>query len=579
MIRSLDLLRLFSVVLLLFIFRTHAAEIPKMGFSGLTRNFGSERAIIAQGQDVSGNQNSEAPPCQISDSSSCFGIEVLNKVNLTVLTFNDIYDLAPQNGYMGIAGLKTMLDTERMSCEHYITTVNGDFLSPSVFTSILGGKPIIDLFNLLEIDAVTFGNHEFDIGVNALLQRIQESKFVWLGTNVIDLRTGVPLANARSMMMFELGSIKFGLIGLTTPETAGLANAPRDILFAPVILSAQAAVHNLKKKGADVVIALTHLTLAEDIQLVRSVPEINLILGGHDHEAVAYFEGDTLIYKSGTDGKFLGRIDLAIEKQNVEGRVRTVIYPTHKLLPNHGYTIDPATYDLLKEFQETIDIRKSIKLGIITESFETQSVRQKESSFANLVTDSMQKAYGADIGIINSGAIRGAREYPSGYTISRGDLQRELPFNNIVVLVEISGQDLLEAIEFAKQNIEDRSGSFLHFSSGMRVVYDPKAPRQNRLREVTLHSKPIDKTATYKVAISDYLLKGGDGNHWFTRGKILIHPGTGYLLLDVVCDQIKRLEILHMIKEGRIVESETVDIHSVKVTNEKRIVLHEPEKL
>jgi 5'-nucleotidase/UDP-sugar diphosphatase len=505
--------------------------------------------------------------------------ELVTKVNLTILTFSDLYDFAPKNGYQGIAGLKTMLDIERTSCQYYITTVNGDFLSPSLLTSTNAGKQIIDLFNFLEIDAVTFGSYEFGLGINALMQRMQESRFIWMGTNVIDLRTGASLPNARAVMMFELGGMKFGLIGLTTPEMAQLANASRDILFAPVVLSAQAAVHNLKKKGADVVIALTHLTLAEDIQLIRSVPEIDLILGGHDHEPIAYYEGNSLIYKSGADGKFLGRIDLAVEKQHSEAFSKTTIYATHKLLPNHGYTIEPATHALLKDFQETVDLRKSVKLGIVAAPFETISVRQKESPFANLIADSMQKIYSANIGIINSGAIRGAREYPVEYTLSRGDLQKELPFNSVVVLAEILGQDLLDAIEFAKENIENRSGSFLHFSAGMRVVYDPKAPKHNRLREVTLDSKPIDKTATYKVAISDYLMKGGDGNHWFTRGKILVHPGTGHPLVDVVCDYIKQLEVLHLAKEGRIVEVESEDIHLIKVNNERRIILCESEKL
>jgi 5'-nucleotidase / UDP-sugar diphosphatase len=423
--------------------------------------------------------------------------------------------------------------------------------------------------------SATFGNHEFDIGIDALLERMRESKFVWLGTNVIDVHTGIPLGNAKSSMMFELDGIKIGLIGLTTTETTGLSTVPRGIIFAPAILSAQAAIHNLKKQGVDIVIAVTHLGLSEDIQLVRAVPEINLVLGGHDHEAVAYFEGNTLIYKSGCDGKFLGRIDLDIEQYCTQNKPKTVVFAKHTLIPNHGYGIDPEAQELLKSFQEMIDVWKSVRLGLVQEPFETLSVRKKESPFANLVADSMQKIYHADMAMINSGAVRGFREYPAGYAISRIDIQQELPFDNIVVLVEMLGEDLLEAIEFAKRNIEERGGGFLQFSSDVKVVYDPTAPKMHRLRGVSLHSKGIDKTAVYRVAIPDYLMKGGDENHWFTRGKALIHTGTGYPLIDVVCDYIKQIEILRMVPEGRIVEAETNVVLPIQTVNGKRIILHE----
>ncbi len=496
-------------------------------------------------------------------------------VKLTILTFNDIYDVNAQNGYLGVAGLKTLLDKERQTSDRYITTVNGDFLSPSIYSSVSKGKHMIDIFNLLEVDVVTFGNHEFDFGAEVLADRIKESEFVWLGTNVIDIHSGMPFANTASTVLFQIGTITFGMIGLTTTETAELSSAPRGILFAPIILSAQAAVHKLKKHGADVVIALTHLYFNEDIQLARNVPEIDVILGGHDHEPMAYIEGNTLIFKSGVDGKYLGRIDLEIEKRQVGERSKTIVYPSYKLLPNHGYERNPQILAKLEEFKTFAEMRMSAKLGITTDAMTTKTVRKGENAFANIVTDALRKYYNADIGILNGGAIRGFRDYSAAYGLTRGDIQAELPFNNVAVLIEISGENLLKAIEYGLMKMDEQCGCFLHFS-GLRVVYDSKSKPGSRVREVFVNDQPIDRNAKFKVATADYVIRGGDGNSSFTNSNILVGSGTGKLLADVLSDYIKQLEIIHPALEGRIIEiNENIGIEVINSSDDKRIKLRQ----
>ena len=112
---------------------------------------------------------------------------------LTILTINDVYEIAPVQGRGGLAELMTMLKTERATATHHMTTVNGDFLSPSLMSALLKGAQMIDLFNALGVDMVAFGNHEFDFGPDITMLRMAESKFPWLSTNILD-RTGNPLA-------------------------------------------------------------------------------------------------------------------------------------------------------------------------------------------------------------------------------------------------------------------------------------------------------------------------------------------------------------------------------------------------
>ncbi|MBS3904598.1 MAG: bifunctional metallophosphatase/5'-nucleotidase [Simkania sp.] len=497
----------------------------------------------------------------------------IESVKLTILTFNDIYDINPQNGHLGVAGLKTLLDRERRNADRYITAVNGDFLSPSVYSSLYQGKHMIDIFNLLEIDVVTFGNHEFDFGLDILEERIRDSNFIWLGTNVLDIHTGHPFANTESTMIFQIGTINFGLMGLTTTETMEVSNTSKEIIIAPIILSAQAAVHQLKKKGADVVIALTHLNIAEDMLLARNVPEIDVILGGHDHEPMAVIEGDTLIFKSGMNGKFLGRIDLNVEKKQLGDRIRTSIYPCYQLIPNHGHTSDEGIKAKVEEFREYVEAKMVLELGKTSVFMSTKGVRKEENAFANLVTDALRQIYNADIGIINAGAIRGGRDYPSGYGLTRSDIQQELPFGNIAVLTEISGKNLYHAVEHALSKLEDRNGCYLHYS-GMRVVYDSGSQPGQRVREIFINDQPLNKNGLYRVATIDYLVRSGDGNFWFSNGKTVIDSGSGKLLVDITCDHIRGLEVIHPVTENRIVEiSESREPKLIDLGDRKRIQL------
>jgi hypothetical protein len=103
---------------------------------------------------------------------------------LTFLTVNDVYEITPVRGRGGLAELLTLLKAERATASYHLTTVNGDFLSPSLMSALLQGAQMIDLFNALGVDVVVFGNHEFDFGAEVTRQRIAASQFPWLGTNV-----------------------------------------------------------------------------------------------------------------------------------------------------------------------------------------------------------------------------------------------------------------------------------------------------------------------------------------------------------------------------------------------------------
>jgi 5'-nucleotidase/UDP-sugar diphosphatase len=224
-------------------------------------------------------------------------------VTFTVLTVNDVYEITPVRGRGGLAELQTLLKAERATARHHLTTVSGDFLSPSLMSALFKGAQMVDLFNAIGVDVVVFGNHEFDFGAELTRQRMAESRFSWLGTNVFGA-DGKPFGGAVPTLLRQAGPIQVGLFGVLIPETAYLSSPGSEVTFTPVVPAAQEAVTALQQAGADVIIALTHLPIAEDRSLARQVPGIHLILGGHDHDPITWYEGATLIHKSGYDAHY-----------------------------------------------------------------------------------------------------------------------------------------------------------------------------------------------------------------------------------------------------------------------------------
>jgi len=473
------------------------------------------------------------------------------ETTLTLFSVNDVYEVVSRNGYGGIAELMTILKKEREQSEHYLTTLNGDFLSPSLISTIFQGAHMIDLLNAMEIDVVVFGNHEFDFGTQVLIQRMEESRFCWLGTNVLSLQKERPLHKAQGSVLFEVDGIRVGMIGLCTPETNMLVHDLSEVTLTPVILSAQAAIHRLKKEGVDIIIALTHLNYEDDLALASQVPEIDLILGGHDHEAMTWYNGHTLIHKSGHDAQFLARIDLRIEKKEMGSKTKIAVYPTWKMIPNHGYAPDPIIEAKVDSYSARIQEELSQEIAVCKTPLDSTDVRCCETTMGNLVADALKTHLGADLVLINGGGIRGAKLYLPGTVLTKKDIQEALPFGDVAVLVEATGEQLLKTIEYALSKIDVNGGSFPQVS-GLKVIYDPSQPAMGRVCEGYVDGKLIDKSKVYRIATNDYLLRGGDGNLGLKQSKVLIGPGVGPLVATVVIHSLKESGVASALLEGRI---------------------------
>jgi 5'-nucleotidase/UDP-sugar diphosphatase len=421
---------------------------------------------------------------------------------ITILHFNDVYEITPVEAGKagGLARVSNYRARLKARVPNLITTLGGDYVSPSALGTArvdgerLAGRQMVAVLNTIGLDWATFGNHEFDIPEAAFRARIAEAKFRIVSSNVTDA-AGAPFSGtvptAVVPVRTSLGTIRLGLLGLTIDS-----NRPAWVRYTPAIDAARAAVADLKGRCDDIV-ALTHLVLADDRALAEQVPEIDVILGGHEHENWLIERGPhfTPIVKA-------------------DANVRTIAIVTLRI-PRKGAR--PVVTARLERMDETVpegpkaraEVRKWTTLGFAAfrkEGFEPAAVvatiaaplsgreaavRNGSTDLTGLITEAMRREAGTELAIMNAGSIRIDDVVPAG-PVTEYDVIRILPFGGKVLKATFTGALLAKVLQIGEQN--KGSGGYLQ-TAGVPATIDP--------------------TGRYTLAISDYLLTGGEANLGF----------------------------------------------------------------
>lgn len=430
---------------------------------------------------------------------------------LRILHFNDTYEIMPvQDGpHMigGFAQLKTLIHQQKKGNAHTLVTFGGDIRPATVDGNPVDSLDMIDVLNDVGVDVAVFGNHEFDEGDAMTRQFIKQAKFPWICTNVLE-KNKTPYGGSPRYEIRQVGRYKIGLIGLLTPETTSLSAPDEGVFFASVVETAQATAIELKAQGVDVIIAMTHLSLHEDKELAAKVPEIDLIVGGHEHEPTTMFIAGTMIHKSGNNGEYLGVVDLEISKTK-EG---VHVLPEWKMIPVRKVQADPGLNKKILALRDKAQKEYDQPLALTEVSLDTRkgTVRSRPAPLASLVADAMRTAMKADVALINGGSLRGNNNYPAGSKLLLKHLANELAFSNTLVVREITGQQLKEVLEAALQNAPAPSGSYPHIS-GFEVVYDSAKPKGQKVLSMKRNGNEIQATDKIALATTNFLAAGGDG--------------------------------------------------------------------
>lgn len=469
---------------------------------------------------------------------------------VTLIHLNDVSELssADGGGLVRAASVVRALEAEHPGA---LIVVSGDFLSPSLMGSITRGQHMVEAFNAIGVDFVSFGNHEFDFGSVTVEARMAESDFAWIGTNVLG-DEGDPFIDSRATALVDVGGTKVGLIGLLTPDTRYLSSPGAILEITDPIFAAEEAVAALERQGAEIIVALTHLRVDEDRELAQAVPAIDLILGGHDHAALTVMDGSTLIHKSGADARHVGVVTLTPTGESVRADWRMVA--TGAADP------DPAVADLIAVYEARMADAIDEPVGTTTTDLDTRAgtVRTGEAAFGNLVADAMVAFFNdvgmnPDVALMNGGGIRGNRTYAAGTEITRRDIMVELPFGNLVVLLEMSGADLLAALETGVGAVENGAGRFPQVS-GLTFRFDADRPPGRRVQEVLVGGQPLDLARRYRVVTNNYLAGGGDTYEVFADAEAIVDDMGAPLLAGVVMDYVERAGTVSPTIQGRIIQ-------------------------
>ena len=482
---------------------------------------------------------------------------IAQDARITFLHVNDVYVMEGKDG-SGLAPLMTLIGRERDRARgQALITFGGDLISPSALSSQTRGRHMIAMMNAIGVQAAVPGNHEFDFGSEVLRKRVAESGFPWLASNVRD-RDGASLAGTEDTRLITLNGIKIGLFGLLTPETRTLSKPGSAVRFDPPVEAARRAVGDLKSRGAEVVVALTHLHLDDDLALARAVPDIDLILGGHEHYPIAIARSGALVIKAGQDARYLAVIDVDIDREANGPGTRTEVRPVHwRFLATRGVPPDPVVAALIDRIRARSDATLDERVGVTETALDGRRavVRGGESTLGNLIADALRMATGADAALINGGGIRGDRLFPPGSPLTRRDLMESLPFGDVIVVVELDGATLRRTLEHGVSIAERLAGRFLQVS-GLAFTWDRAGASGARVRVVTIGGAPIDPARTYRIAVGAYIAGGGDGYAMLKSAKRIPNAVAGFELASLLIDHIARLGTVAPRIEGRILEAQ-----------------------
>ena len=215
----------------------------------------------------------------------------------------------------------------------------------------------------------------------------------------------------------ERDGYRIGFLGLVTTETPVISSPGPDVAFAPVEEAGARLAENLRAEGADIVIALTHQGLGADLELLRQVKGIDVVLGGHDHLLIAHHDGRQAVMKAGSQGRHVGVLTLTIDR--VEGRggkTKVVWTPEFRLRSTADTEGDATLAAKVRDYQASLDETLDVVIGETAVELSTRGFRlgSAETAFGNLLADAMREATGADIALSNGGGIRGDTVYPPG---------------------------------------------------------------------------------------------------------------------------------------------------------------------
>lgn len=461
--------------------------------------------------------------------------------SLTIMHTNDEHSAHEPNddGDGGAARQATVVDQIRAEVENSLLLDGGDRFTGTLFHQLYRGSSSAQIMNLLGYDAMTLGNHEFDDGDEVLAAFVTALEFPVVTANVDFSESPVLAGLIDPWVIIEVGGENIAIIGLVTPETDILSSPGPELVFEHDLTAvAQNAVDEVIAAGANKVILLTHIGYAADVQLAETVSGVDIIVGGHtntfmsntytgaDYEYPMVFETPAgepvLVVQASTRTLYLGRLNVEFDSSGI-----LTSWEGDAILLSRYITPDPEISDLIAGLAEPIAELRETPVGetLVALTGESTVCRFEECNMGNLIADAIRAETDVDIAFQNGGGIRASIDEGP---VSLGEVLEVLPFGNLISTFELSGADVVAAVEHgvnvAESADNEGTGRFLQVS-GLRYTFDVTQEPGSRVVSVEVETAPgeyapIDPDAIYRVAINDFNRTGGDGFEMFANNAI-----------------------------------------------------------
>jgi len=442
-----------------------------------------------------------------------------NIITFKFIQVNDVYEIEglDDGKYGGMARVAYVRDSIKKENPNTYLFLAGDFLNPSLLGTLklngerIYGKHMIEVMNAMDFDLVNFGNHEFDLKEKYLQKRLNESNFQWMSSNVLHKVDGknVPFTIQKekdtvaipTSFTFHIKNkkgkeVKIGFVGSTITS-----NSVDYVNYGDMYKDVVKAYNGIKSQ-VDVVMGFTHLEIDQDKELVKQIPEIPFVMGGHEHNAMLVTEGNSVIAKADANAK-----TLYIHTFSYNVKTKELTRDSELLFMDEKIAFEPKVAAIVKKW---IEIQDSKITDVIDDPYElvykseipldgTDSAnRSIQTNLGDIITESMAWAYDnkVDGALVNGGSIRIDDMLPN--EVESMDIFRVLPFGGGVLKVDIKGKLLKEVLDYGKS--KRGNGAYLQ---RYNITEGPKG-------EWLIGENKIKDLKTYTIAFSDFLLKGYD---------------------------------------------------------------------
>ncbi|MBN2407538.1 MAG: 5'-nucleotidase C-terminal domain-containing protein [Elusimicrobia bacterium] len=435
----------------------------------------------------------------------------------------------------------------------YLLADSGDIFQGTPEGILTEGRIVVELMDLLGYDVMAVGNHDFDMGRETLEELSGLAGFPMLGANIIDAGTGLNPGYIKDAFITELNGVKVGFTGILTQDMKFITMGENieGLEFADPLETANESAARLRKKGAEIIILLSHQGAEKDMQLAEGLEGVDIVLGGHTH--LKFDEPKkvrrVLICEPGCHFQYAGHLKIyysIIERKimSYSNRVVPLLasrYPGKKEIDEF---ISESFGELTARMNEVIGASDVLMLH---RTYGEDS-KNGELALGNWQTDMMRELTGCDFAFQNSGGIRAA--IPDG-DIRVRDVWELSPFGNTLVKMVLKGSQVRRLLEQSASAKQSRLQV-----SGLKMIYNSSLPEGRRVLNIIIKDEEaglseIEDEKEYTVVTNSFLAEGGDGYSVFSEGTEI--EDTGLILRDEEIKYIKGNSPIHARIEGRMI--------------------------